>query len=86
MTNGKWTKWYESDSLYPGECMFIPRPGAVDEDDGVIVSIVLSAREDVSHFLLVLDARTFKEIARAHLLKGKGQVPATIHGVYEFLQ
>lgn len=77
--------WKESSDLFPGECVFIPRPGAVDEDDGVVLSIVLSANESRSHFLLILDGRTFQEIARADIVKGKGTIPPTIHGVYEYI-
>lgn len=76
--------WKESNSLYPGECIFIPRPGGVEEDDGVLLSVVLSSNETDPHFLLILDAKDFKEIARAHLISGRGSLPPTIHGVYTY--
>ena len=63
----------------------MPRPGATEEDDGVLLSVVLSADETLPHFVLILDGQTFTEIARANLLKGKGQIPPTIHGVYTYL-
>ena len=48
----------------PGEPVFVARPGGVQEDDGVVLSVVLdgSARRS---YLLCLDARTMKEVGRA---------------------
>ena len=77
--------WKGSENQFPGECLFVPRPGASDEDDGVLLSVVLSAIESEPHFVLILDGQTFTEIGRANLLKGKGQIPPTIHGVYSYL-
>ena len=59
------TTWHEA-GCYPGEGVFVGRPGRTDEDDGVVLSVVLDARRGVS-FLLVLDAATFTEVARAEL-------------------
>jgi beta,beta-carotene 9',10'-dioxygenase len=58
-------QWSEP-GCYPGEGVFVGRPGRRDEDDGVVLSVVLDADRGVS-FLLVLDAATFTEIARAEL-------------------
>lgn len=49
---------------YPGEPVFIGRPGRTAEDEGVLVSVVLDALNGNS-FLLVLDARTLDQLARA---------------------
>ena len=57
--------WDEPD-CYPGEGVFVGRPDRVAEDDGVVLSVVLDAARGTS-FLLVLDAATFTEIARAEL-------------------
>lgn len=57
--------WREPD-CYPGEPIFIGRPGRVAPDDGVIVSVVLNAAKGNS-FLLVLDAHSFDELARAEI-------------------
>ncbi|MGM0385407.1 MAG: carotenoid oxygenase family protein [Actinomycetota bacterium] len=57
--------WYEAGS-YPGEGVFVGRPGRSAEDDGVVLSVVLDAHRGVS-YLLVLDAATFTEVARAEL-------------------
>uniref|UniRef100_A0ACD5W3X4 Uncharacterized protein n=1 Tax=Avena sativa TaxID=4498 RepID=A0ACD5W3X4_AVESA len=54
--------WYEEGAV-PSEPYFVPRPGAVDEDDGVAISMV--SAKDGSGYALVLDAKTFEEVARA---------------------
>ena len=56
-------EWYKEDH-YPSEVSFFPRPGATDEDDGVLVSTVLGAPLGRS-YLLILDAKTLTEIATA---------------------
>ena len=69
--------WYEAGS-YPGEGIFIGKPGQTAEDEGVLLSVVLNEVRENS-FLLVLDAATMKEIGRA-------EVPHPIlfgyHGAY----
>ena len=57
--------WDEPD-CYPGEGVFVGRPDRAEEDDGVVLSVVLDAARGTS-FLLVLDAASFTEIARAEL-------------------
>jgi len=61
--SGRDWHWY-SPGCYPGEPVFVARPDAVGEDDGVILSIVLDVDRKNS-FLLILDAVTFEEIGRA---------------------
>jgi beta,beta-carotene 9',10'-dioxygenase len=51
---------------YPGEPIFVGRPDRKEEDDGVILSVVLDTQAGIS-FLLVLDAQSFSEIARAEI-------------------
>ncbi|OAA77909.1 carotenoid cleavage dioxygenase 1 [Akanthomyces lecanii RCEF 1005] len=49
----------------PGEAIFVARPGAdVDEDDGVVLSVVLDG-EGKRSYLLCLDAKTMTEMGRA---------------------
>ncbi len=67
--------WYES-GCFPSEPVFIERPGAKDEDDGVIVSGVVGTGGRRS-FLLVLDAATFTELARAFI---PSRLPQSLHG------
>lgn len=57
--------WHEPD-CHPGEGVFVGRPGREAEDDGVVLSVVLDAARGTS-FLLVLDAASFTEVARAQL-------------------
>ncbi|XP_024918201.1 beta,beta-carotene 15,15'-dioxygenase isoform X2 [Cynoglossus semilaevis] len=63
---------WQQDKCYPSEPVFVASPGAVEEDDGVILSSVISLEPDVAPFLLVLDAKNFKEIARA-------TIPTSVH-------
>jgi beta,beta-carotene 9',10'-dioxygenase len=62
---GDTATWHEPD-CYPGEGVFVGRPGRIAEDDGVVLSVVLDAAVGTS-FLLVLDAASFTEVARAEL-------------------
>lgn len=57
--------WYQP-GCYPGEPIFVGRPGRQAEDDGVILSVVLDENAQTS-FLLALDAGTFAELGRAEI-------------------
>lgn len=57
--------WYNPD-CYPGEPFFLAAPNGKNDADGVLLSIVLDAAQHRS-FLLVLDAGSMEEIARATL-------------------
>ena len=63
-TSQSWT-WFEPD-CYPGEPIFVGEPDRRAEDQGIILSVVLDAVRAES-FLLVLDAQSFTERARARL-------------------
>jgi carotenoid cleavage dioxygenase-like enzyme len=71
------TGWSE-DRAYPGEPVFVARPGAGDEDDGVLLSIVFDA-EAVTSYLLVLDARDLSELAR---IEAPHRIPFGFHGMF----
>jgi beta,beta-carotene 9',10'-dioxygenase len=60
---GKTLHWTAPD-VFPGEPVFVPDPHIDIEDAGVLLSVVLDANAQAS-FLLVLDARTLTELARA---------------------
>jgi beta,beta-carotene 9',10'-dioxygenase len=77
LQNNTTSVWYE-DGCYPGEPVFVARPGAADEDEGVILSVVLDAKKAAS-FLLILDAPSFRELARA---KVSHHIPFGFHGNY----
>lgn len=62
----------------PGEPVFVGRPGAVDEDDGVLLSVVVDG-EAAASYLLCLDARTMEELGRA---EAEFAIGAGFHGVH----
>ncbi|RIB11400.1 carotenoid oxygenase [Gigaspora rosea] len=67
----------------PSEPIFVPALNAVEEDDGIITRIVLDGTKNTS-FLLILDAKSFKEIARAEMKLGT-VVPYGFHGLWNYL-
>jgi beta,beta-carotene 9',10'-dioxygenase len=69
--------WYE-EGCHPGEPVFVASPGATKEDEGVILSVVLDIKRGHS-FLLVLDAASFTELARAEV---PHIIPFGFHGAY----
>ena len=64
--------WFE-DGCYPGEPVYVG-----EHDEGVLLSVVLDARRETS-FLLVLDAVTLDEVARAEVPHA---IPFHFHGDY----
>jgi hypothetical protein len=60
------------------EPVFVAAPGAQDEDEGVILSVLLDAYTGAS-CLLVLDAGCFEELARAEV---PHHLPCGLHGQY----
>ena len=74
---GQVTTWHIA-GFYPGEPVFVPSPKAQAEDDGVLLSVVLDIGKD-SSFLLVLDAATLEELARA---EAPHAIPFLFHGNY----
>jgi beta,beta-carotene 9',10'-dioxygenase len=77
VTTGDVRIWHEP-GCYPGEPVFVDRPGATADDDGAILSVVLDASAERS-FLLILDAATFEEVARA---EAPHHIPFGFHGQY----
>lgn len=63
-TRGGPVRTWSADGCYPGEAVFVPEPDGTREEQGVVLSVVLDAQAGRS-FLLVLDAATFEEQARA---------------------
>lgn len=74
---GQSATWF-ADGCYPGEPVFIQRPGRQQEGEGVLISVVLDARSGTS-FLLVLDAISLHDIARAQCPHA---IPFGLHGCY----
>ncbi|XP_039997733.1 beta-carotene oxygenase 1, like isoform X2 [Xiphias gladius] len=67
----KHIEWHQ-EGCYPSEPVFVASPGAVEEDDGVILSSVISTDPSISPFMLVLNAKNLEEVARA-------SIPANVH-------
>ncbi|XP_041030380.1 beta,beta-carotene 9',10'-oxygenase isoform X2 [Carcharodon carcharias] len=74
----KFKTWKEK-GYYPSEPVFVPSPNSVDEDDGIILSVVVSPNPNKSSLLLVLDAKTFTEMGRAEVAV---RIPFGFHGVF----
>ncbi len=74
---GRAQTWYQA-GHYPGEPVFVAAPDAPDEDVGVILSVVLDSAAGTS-YLLVLDAQSFTEIARAAVPQ---HIPFGFHGQF----
>ena len=75
--DGTRSEWSE-DGCYPGEPVFVRQPGTEAEDAGLVLSVVLDTRAGRS-FLLVLDAGSFEEIARA---EAPHHIPFGFHGQF----
>jgi beta,beta-carotene 9',10'-dioxygenase len=75
--DGARTEW-SAPGCYPGEPIFVREPGNDSEDGGAILSVVLDAAAGRS-FLLVLDAGSFEELARA---EAPHHIPFGFHGEY----
>jgi torulene dioxygenase len=79
--------YWKEDAQMAGEPIFVPKPVydrmpgesyEIDEDEGVLLSVVLDGLEEKS-YLLVLDAKTMKEVGRA---KVGGVVGFGFHGAH----
>jgi beta,beta-carotene 9',10'-dioxygenase len=77
VSGGSETVW-SAPGCHPGEPIFVREPGAEDEDAGVVLSVVLDAAAGRSS-LLVLDARSFEELARA---EAPHHIPFGFHGQF----
>ena len=77
VSDGSRSVW-SAPGCYPGEPIFVREPGAQAEDGGVVLSVVLDATAERS-FLLVLDAGSFEELARA---EAPHHIPFGFHGQY----
>jgi len=75
----KKTQQWTADNCSTSEAVFIGRPNATEEDDGVLLMSVINTAPGERGFLLVLDAQTLKEIARAHV---NTQLHMDMHGQF----
>jgi len=73
---------YWTDSRYVGgEPIFVPTPGATEEDDGVLLAPILSLTDEVQSALLILNAKDMTEIAKAEI-PANIKVPFSFHGFF----
>lgn len=72
------TKIWQQEDCFAGEPVPVLQPDLTQEDSGVVLSVVLDSRRERS-FLLVLDAHSFTELARAYV---PNVVPFGFHGAY----
>ncbi|XP_066510270.1 carotenoid-cleaving dioxygenase, mitochondrial-like [Hoplias malabaricus] len=72
-------KVWRHPGLFTSEPVFVLAPSAKDEDDGVVMSVVITPRKRKSSFLLILDAKTFTELGRAEVLV---DIPSGTHGLF----
>jgi beta,beta-carotene 9',10'-dioxygenase len=77
VAEGTTRTWSERDR-WPGEPVFVREPGGEAENAGVLLSVVLDGERETS-FLLVLDARTLDELARAEV---PHHIPFGFHGQF----
>uniref|UniRef100_W5MG59 Carotenoid-cleaving dioxygenase, mitochondrial n=1 Tax=Lepisosteus oculatus TaxID=7918 RepID=W5MG59_LEPOC len=75
----KHLKVWREPGFFPSEPVFVPAPDGTEEDDGVVLSAVITPRQEKGTFLLVLDARTFTELGRAEV---PVDMPYGFHGVF----
>ncbi|WP_336034898.1 carotenoid oxygenase family protein [Halobacterium yunchengense] len=76
-TGSRETALWEAAGTFCGEPVFVPEPGG-GAGDGAVLSVVLDADREQS-FLLVLDAESFEERARAW---APGVLPFDFHGQF----
>lgn len=71
--------FWEVEGHTPGEAIFVADPEGSAEDDGVLLSVVLDGYSEKS-YLLVLDARSLREVGRASM---EGPMSFGFHGAYK---
>lgn len=80
LSSGETHKFTE-DRLYCSSPQFVARPGAVDEDDGLILLLGADSQDEKSAFLVVLDAATMTQVARASVVTS-APIPLPLHALY----
>ncbi|XP_014276588.1 carotenoid-cleaving dioxygenase, mitochondrial [Halyomorpha halys] len=76
---GEVLTWKENDDAIPGEPVFVANPRCQDEDGGILLAGVTDLREGQKDFLVVIDAKTMVEVARAEV---EAHVPHLFHGIF----
>nr|CAD7446287.1 unnamed protein product [Timema bartmani] len=77
--NKTWKTWNEK-NIFPSEPIFVPAPEPKSEDDGVILSSLVWGKGLENQVgVIILDAITWKELARAEFTTPSA-VPKCLHG------
>lgn len=74
----KEVKRFHKANCVPGEAIFVAQPNGKDEDDGILMSVMLDGRQNAS-YLVIIDAKTMKEIANA---QAPAVIPFGFHGCF----
>ena len=80
MNTGK-SQIFEDQHYFVSEAMFVPSPKAIQEDDGVVLTLLIHKTDVKKLSLLVLDAKSMTEIARV-TFEATGSVTSTFHGQF----
>ncbi|ROT64719.1 Beta,beta-carotene 15,15'-monooxygenase [Penaeus vannamei] len=78
VTSGETWKFSE-EHIYCAAPVFISRPDAVEEDDGVILLQCIDSIDEKKAYLLILDAENMTELCRA-TVQSRATVPMPLHG------
>lgn len=70
--------FWDTEAHTPGEAIFVADPQGVEEDDGVLLTVVLDGVAEKS-YLLVLRAKDLTELGRAEM---RGPMAFGFHGAY----
>lgn len=76
MVEEKEVKYVDYGEFYGGEALFVPKENAVEEDDGYLLDLLMTADRAE---LLILDAATMEELARLELPQ---RVPFGVHSCW----
>ncbi|GFY40021.1 beta,beta-carotene 9',10'-oxygenase [Trichonephila inaurata madagascariensis] len=71
--------WKETSTMFPSELVYVPKPGSTEEDDGILLAVVLDVGDNSKDFVMVMDAKTFKELGRAYIPRSI-KLPPSVHG------
>ncbi|KAI1301197.1 Beta,beta-carotene 9',10'-oxygenase [Halotydeus destructor] len=78
----KTTKGWSEVDHYPMEPIFVEDPSGNAEDDGVILSTHINESNEKEGFLIILDAKTFTELARASITTPSA-LTYEFHGLFQ---
>ncbi|XP_029463996.1 beta,beta-carotene 15,15'-dioxygenase-like [Rhinatrema bivittatum] len=70
---------WKEEHCWPAEPLFVPTPDAKEEDEGLILSTIVTSDPKKVPFLLILDGKTFKEVARASV---DVDMHVDLHGIF----